>query len=99
MPEETIWRGSSSQWKNLGSFLLQTLFAAVVVVIFAAVWRGSSSQIKNLSPYILVLLAVPIFIVLANYLKTKSKVYELTSERLKTTEGIFSKVTDTLELY
>jgi uncharacterized membrane protein YdbT with pleckstrin-like domain len=42
---------------------------------------------------------VPIFIALARYLQTKNKVYELTTERLKITEGVFSKVTDTLELY
>ena len=36
---------------------------------------------------------------LGRYLETKSKVYELTTERLKTTEGVFGKVTDTLELY
>jgi uncharacterized membrane protein YdbT with pleckstrin-like domain len=42
---------------------------------------------------------VPIFIALSRYLQTKNKIYELTTERLKITEGIFSKVTDTLELY
>jgi uncharacterized membrane protein YdbT with pleckstrin-like domain len=72
MAEETVWRGSSSQWKNFGVYILCTLFC----------W-----------------LIVPIFIALARYLQTKNKIYELTSERLKITEGIFSKVTDTLELY
>ena len=72
MPEETVWRGTSSQWKNLGLFALCGLFC----------W-----------------LIVPIFIALARYLQTKCKVYELTTERLKITEGVFSKVTDTLELY
>ena len=72
MPEQTVWRGSSSQWKNLGVFILCGLFC----------W-----------------LIVPIFIALARYLQTKNKIYELTTERLKITEGIFSKVTDTLELY
>ena len=72
MAEETAWRGSSSQWKNLGVFILCGLFC----------W-----------------LIVPIFIALARYLQTKCKIYELTTERLKTTEGVFSKVTDTLELY
>jgi uncharacterized membrane protein YdbT with pleckstrin-like domain len=72
MPEETIWRGTSSQWKNFGVFIGCGLFC----------W-----------------LIVPIFIALARYLKTKNKVYELTTERLKVTEGVFSKVTDTLELY
>jgi uncharacterized membrane protein YdbT with pleckstrin-like domain len=72
MPEEMVWRGTSSQWKNFGVFILCALFC----------W-----------------LIVPIFIALARYLQMKNKVYELTTERLKTTEGVFSKVTDTLELY
>jgi uncharacterized membrane protein YdbT with pleckstrin-like domain len=72
MPEETVWRGTSSQWKNLGLYVLCGLFC----------W-----------------LIVPIFIALARYLQTKNKIYELTTERLKITEGVFSKVTDTLELY
>src|SRR5205085_5135920 len=72
MAEETIWRGTSSQLKNLGLFLLAGLFC----------W-----------------LIVPIFIALTRYLQTKNNVFELTNERLKMTEGIFSKVTETLELY
>src|SRR5437763_8503961 len=72
MAEEVVWRGSSSQWKNFGVYILSLLFC----------W-----------------LIVPIFIALARYLQTKNKIYELTTERLKTTEGVFSKVTDTLELY
>src|ERR1700731_2988975 len=72
MPEEMVWRGTSSQWKNFGVFILCAFFC----------W-----------------LIVPISIALARYLQTKSKTYELTTERLKTTEGVFSKVTDTLELY
>ncbi len=72
MAEETVWRGTSSQWKNVGTYILCGLFC----------W-----------------LIVPIFIALARYLQTKCKIYELTTERLKITQGVFSKVTDTLELY
>jgi uncharacterized membrane protein YdbT with pleckstrin-like domain len=72
MAEEIVWRGTSSQWKNFGVYILCALFC----------W-----------------LIVPIFIALTRYLQTKNKIYELTTERLKITEGIFSKVTDTLELY
>lgn len=72
MAEEMIWRGTSSQLKNLGLFILCVLFC----------W-----------------LIVPIFIGLTRYLQTKNRVFELTKERLKITEGIFSKVTETLELY
>jgi uncharacterized membrane protein YdbT with pleckstrin-like domain len=72
MAEETIWRGTASQLKNLGCFILCFLFC----------W-----------------LIVPIFIGFRRYLETKNQVFELTNERLKMTEGIFSKVTETLELY
>ena len=70
--ETTIWRGSSSQIKNLGLFIVCGLFC----------W-----------------LIVPIIIGVARYLQTKCKVYDLTTERLKITQGVFSKHTDTLELY
>lgn len=72
MAEEIVWRGPSSQWKNLGMYVLCGLFCWIIV---------------------------PIFIALARYLQTKCRVYELTTERLKITEGVFSKVTETLELY
>ena len=72
MAEEIVWRGTSSQWKNFGVFVLCALFC----------W-----------------LIAPIFIAVARYLQTKNKIYELTTERLKISEGIFSKITDTLELY
>jgi membrane protein YdbS with pleckstrin-like domain len=98
MAEETVWRGSVSQWKNFGFFVLQVFIAAAIIILFVMV-RRQSSEVSNLAPYILILLAVPIFIAGNRYLQTKCKVYELTSERLKMSEGVFSKVTDTLELY
>jgi membrane protein YdbS with pleckstrin-like domain len=70
--EEIVWRGTSSQWKNFGVYLLCGLFC----------W-----------------LIVPIFFALVYYLQTKCKVFELTTQRLKITSGMFTKVTETLELY
>jgi uncharacterized membrane protein YdbT with pleckstrin-like domain len=72
VPEEIVWRGTSSQWKNFGVYLLCGLFC----------W-----------------LIVPVFFALAYYLKTRCKVFELTTERLKITSGVFTKVSETLELY
>lgn len=97
MAEETVWRGSVSQWKNFGFFVLQVLFVAVIVILFVV--GRQSSEVSNFAPYILILLAVPIFIAGKRYLQTKCRVYELTSERLRMSEGVFNKVTDTLELY
>jgi uncharacterized membrane protein YdbT with pleckstrin-like domain len=99
MPEQTIWRGASSQWKNFGAYLLWAFAGCVVVVLFLVLSNVADAQIGKLSSPTLVLLIVPIFIAMSRYLKTKNKVYELTTERLKITEGVFSKVTDTLELY
>ena len=70
--EEIVWRGTSSQWKNFGVYLICGLFC----------W-----------------LIVPVFFALAYYLQTRCKVFELTTERLKITSGVFTKVTETLELY
>ena len=70
--EEIVWRGTSSQWKNFGVYLLCGLLC----------W-----------------LLVPIFFALARFLQTKCKVFELTTQRFKITSGVFTKVTETLELY
>src|SRR5215471_6109463 len=99
MAEETVWRGSVSQWKNFGFFLVQALLAVAIITIFAVLSRFSSPEIEKFRPYGLLLLAVPIFIAGRRYLQTKCTVYEVTTERLKTTSGILSKVTDTLEFY
>jgi uncharacterized membrane protein YdbT with pleckstrin-like domain len=72
MSDEVVWRGTSSQWKDFGGYLLCGLLC----------W-----------------LIVPLFFALARYLQTKCKIFELTTQRFKTTSGVFSKVTETLELY
>ena len=97
MAEETVWRGTSSQVKNVTTFLFCVLFACAILVLFLVLWSNESS--RNLSPHIFWLTLVPSFIVLARFLQTKNKVYELTTERLKITEGVFNKITHTLELY
>ena len=48
---------------------------------------------------LLLLLIVPVGFALTRFIVTRSKIFELTNERLKITQGVFSKVTDTLELY
>src|SRR5215510_13537316 len=67
------------------------------------VWQGSSSQALKLHVYILCALfcwlIVPIFIALYQWLKVRSRVYEVTTQRIRIRTGIFSKRTDELELY
>ena len=42
---------------------------------------------------------MPIFFALARFLQTKCKVFELTTQRFKITSGVFTKKTESLELY
>lgn len=66
-------------------------------------WVGTSSHISKLGTYLLCLLfcwlIVPIFIAVWTALKINSTRYQLTTERLQITEGIFSKRTEQIELY
>ncbi len=66
-------------------------------------WRGSSSQVINLGTYILCgllcWLIVPIFIALIKWWQNKCRIFEVTTQRIKITTGIFNKTTNELELY
>jgi uncharacterized membrane protein YdbT with pleckstrin-like domain len=62
-------------------------------------WSGTSSQLKNLGIFVLCILVIPIPWAIARWLAVKTTTYRLTTERLITERGIFSKTTDTLELY
>ena len=99
MPEQTVWRGTSSQWKNLSAFVVWGIAALVLICISIILSRSGNSAMARIGPFLLLLLVVPLGIVATRLLATKAKTYELTNERLKITEGILSKVTDTLELY
>ena len=63
------------------------------------IWKGTSSQVKNFWWFVACILVIPIPWAIWNYLKVKSRVYTLTTERLLIDEGVFNKTQDTLELY
>ncbi|EKD50777.1 MAG: hypothetical protein ACD_62C00429G0002 [uncultured bacterium] len=66
-------------------------------------WQGSPSHIMNFGVYtlcaLLCILVVPIFYGLYRWLKLRCFRYELTTERLRTAQGILSRRVDELELY
>ncbi|MEO6246290.1 MAG: PH domain-containing protein, partial [Opitutaceae bacterium] len=91
-PQETLlWRGTPSQWTNLGTYFLCLVLSAMFV---AGYFLLSPRQ-----PLILVGLAIPFVWAVCRWIATSSQRYELTSERLKVTTGLFSKRTNELELY
>ena len=85
--EITLWEGRPSQWLNLGPFLIALTVAigiGVGGVILFPVWG---------------LEVVPALYLIWRWLKVRSQKFELTSERLRVTEGIFSQKIDEIELY
>ncbi len=63
------------------------------------IWTGRESQWQNLGWFISCLLLIPIPWALWRWLETRCQVYVLTDQRLTTTHGVLTKVTDDLELY
>ena len=90
-PEETlIWRGSPSQWTNFGAFLLSLLVSAGIVAVY---------YLTEVGPLVLVALVLPLGYMLGRWLVTRSILYEITTERIRFSTGIFSRRSSELELY
>lgn len=90
MPETTIWKGTSSQWKN---YKVNALFLLVVGICCWLYWA------KHTGSWIFWLLLPAGLWAFWCWLQVKSRVFSLTSERLLTTYGLLTRVTDSLELY
>jgi uncharacterized membrane protein YdbT with pleckstrin-like domain len=92
MSEETLFRGSSASVINLGTFLVCGLVAAISLVLGFIVPP----------PFSLALLA-PALLAMSyaayRWLVIRCRVYEVTTERIRITTGIFTRRTDELELY
>ena len=63
------------------------------------VWRGTPSQWQNLGWWVACVLLVPIPFALWRWLVVRNTRYVLTDQRLKSSRGVFNRVTDDLELY
>lgn len=85
--ESTFWKGTSSQWLNLWHYLGALVLAAGIStggVFFPLAFAG---------------LIIPLIWMISRYLIIRCNVYELTTERLRITTGIFNQHIDEVELY
>ncbi len=89
-----LWKGSSSQWLNLGAFSLSGLVAAALVA--GAWWLPSGSPLLTV---LLSALVIPLGYVVWRILVVRCRVFTLTAERLRITEGVINQHLDEVELY
>jgi uncharacterized membrane protein YdbT with pleckstrin-like domain len=86
-PETTFWKGSPSQWLNLGPFSVAILLAAGIIA--AGVFF----------PPALIGLVVPLGWMIWSFLVVRCQTFELTTERLRITTGVINQNIDEVELY
>jgi uncharacterized membrane protein YdbT with pleckstrin-like domain len=87
--EKVLFKGSPSQVLNLGVFL--TCAALAVADLTAAILTAQA--------WVLALLLAPLAWAGWAWLQVRSRVYEITSERIRVSTGILTRRTDDLELY
>jgi uncharacterized membrane protein YdbT with pleckstrin-like domain len=85
--ETTFWKGSPSQWLNIGHFGAAILLAVGIViggVFFSPAFIG---------------LIFPLGWILWRYLVVRTQTFELTNERLRISKGVINQEIDEVELY
>ncbi|MCU0776101.1 MAG: PH domain-containing protein [Akkermansiaceae bacterium] len=88
MNEETsLWKGSPSQWLNLGNY-------AGAIVVAVGIGIGGI-----FFPPAWIALILPLLFAIWKFLVVRSQVYELTCERLRITSGVINQHIDEIELY
>lgn len=85
--ENTLWKGSPSQWLNIGPF-------TVALLLSGAIALGSW-----FFPPAIAALALPLGYMFWKFLVVRTQVFELTSERLRVTSGVINQHVDEIELY
>lgn len=101
--EKPVWKGSPSHWTRFGTYLFWTLVLVALAAAGGWLRLGKCAFLGSWGPPIglgvLALLVVPLFVLLRAFLVTRTTRYELTTQRILSSTGVFSRRTDNLELY
>jgi uncharacterized membrane protein YdbT with pleckstrin-like domain len=93
--EKTLWEGRPSQIINLPLYLLCGLFAGALLGGAFLLARA----IGNIGWALTGAIILPLAVALSRWLRTRCLRFELTTERLLVSRGVFSRRTDEVELY
>jgi uncharacterized membrane protein YdbT with pleckstrin-like domain len=85
--EMTFWKGSPSQWLNIGHFAAALLLAVGIVIVGV------------LFPPAFIALTFPLGWIAWRYLVVRTQTFELTNERLRISKGVINQEIDEVELY
>lgn len=100
--ERVVWRGTPSQVVNFNLYTVCGLVACSVFPL-SIVWSNFEAQFAQYKLiYVGITFALfigPVFYAAWKWMVLSCNVYELTTERFKESSGVFSKLTEVLELY
>ena len=87
--ESPVWSGASSQWLNIGTFIVTGIVAAAII-IGAFLWDR---------PLIALAALIPAALAFWSWLTVRTTRIDISTERVTTTTGIFSRKRSDMELY
>ena len=87
--EESLWKGTSSQWLNIGPFSAAALAAVGIVV---------TAFLTTVLP-LAILALLPLAYAVWKFLVVRTRVFEITGERIRITQGVINQHVDEIELY
>jgi len=94
--EQIIWTAHPSQITNFG---LYTGCLAAIGAIVAAFFLIPEPRHPYVTICLGVLLALAVIVFLTRWMLTRSRTYQVTSERIKIIDGVLNRRTEELELY
>jgi uncharacterized membrane protein YdbT with pleckstrin-like domain len=96
--EQTLYRGNPCLLVHFGRISLALLLLIGWSVALYFIWKQGIEN-PTVRYLLLAVYLVPVAMLVSAWVSVKTKFYELTTERIKISCGIFSKRTDELELY
>lgn len=98
--EQKIWKGISSQWVNLGLYLMCATLNVIIISVII-IFKNSETILLAKLDYAVILagLGISTILTLWQYYDTRVNIFDISSQRILEHKGIFSRITLELELY